>query len=107
MDHNTSRRRFLTNLAAAGALVPLMRVSGAYAAGLPHLSPSDANAKALHYTEDASKLTPKIDPIFKTGSDCGNCLFYKGGTAEWGACDIFPGKDVHIKGWCQSHAPKA
>ncbi len=107
MDHNTSRRRFLTNLAAAGALVPLMRMGGANAAGLPHLSPSDPTAKALHYTEDASTLTTKAEPIFKPGSHCGVCMLYQGGTSEWGGCGVFPGKDVHIKGWCESFSPKS
>lgn len=107
MDHNTSRRRFLANVAAAGALVPLMRIGGADAAALPHLSPSDPTAKALHYTSDASTIDPKKETLFKAGADCGNCALYQGGTAQWGACPIFPGKDVHTKGWCQSHAPKA
>ena len=106
MSHNTTRRQFLTRLAAAGALVPLMRVGGAQAADMPHLSPTDPTAKALHYTLDASKIDPKSEPLFKAGSDCGNCVLYQGGTAEWGGCGVFPGKAVHIKGWCQSHAPK-
>lgn len=106
MDHSTSRRRFLANMAAAGALVPLMRMGTAGAADLPHLSPSDAAAKTLHYYEDASSIDPSKEPMFKKGSHCAVCVLFQGGSADWGPCGVFPGKAVHRKGWCQSFAPK-
>ncbi|HEU0196569.1 MAG TPA: high-potential iron-sulfur protein [Nevskiaceae bacterium] len=99
-----ARRRFLTNLAAAGVAIPFLRVGFAGAAALPHLDPTAANAKALHYTDDFK--TELKNPAHKAGAHCGDCMFYKGGTAQWGGCAIFPQNDVHIDGWCMSWTKK-
>lgn len=106
MEHKISRRRFLAQLAAAGALVPLMRVGATEAAGLPHLKPSSSMAKAMHYTDNFKSLSPKTEPVYKPGSHCGICALYQGGTKTWGPCPVFPGHDVHIDGWCESFSPK-
>lgn len=105
-----ARRRFL-KLAAAGVVAAPIAITVlprlAMAEDLPHLdAASDATAKALHYTPDAT--TAKSDPAYKPGADCANCTFYQGKPGEeYGPCMLFPGKSVHSKGWCSSHNQKA
>jgi hypothetical protein len=103
------RRRFFVG---AGAALGAAAIVGALprtalAADLPHLSPSDPTATALNYTEDASKVDKAKAPTFVAGSACANCNFYQGAAAPWGACALFPGKDVSAKGWCAGYAKKA
>ncbi len=105
-----SRRRFLKIAAGTATVAAVAGVTGlfprsAMAADLPHLKLDDPMAKALHYTNDASSSD---NPKHKKGDDCANCKFYHGAKGqEWGPCDLFPGKAVHEKGWCVSHAPAA
>jgi hypothetical protein len=99
----TSRRRFLSHVLIAAAAAPLAGgfAGPAFSAPLPKLPLTNAQAKALHYTEDASKAT---DAAHKPGSICGNCQFFTAGT---GACALFPGFSVATKGWCSAWAKKA
>lgn len=103
------RRRFFvgagTAIGAAAIISALPR--SARADDLPHLATTDATAQALNYTEDASKVDKAKAPTFVAGSDCANCNFYQGGSAQWGPCALFPGKAVHAKGWCAGYAKKA
>jgi|SRR5579883_887139 hypothetical protein len=110
-DRNDSRplnpaRRHFCGLAggvvgAAALLGALPR--GARADELPHLTLDDPTAKALNYTEDASKApAPHQD-----GQNCANCNFFHGGASGYGPCDLFPGKAVNAKGWCSGYAKKA
>ncbi len=107
-----SRRSVLTLMAAAGAAAFGLRagLSPVQAAGkeLPHLTDADPTAKALGYTEDASKVDKTKFPSYKPGAMCGNCNFFQGQAGEaYGPCQIFAGKSVNTKGWCASHTPKA
>jgi len=95
----TSRRRFLSTVLVAAAALPLAGRS--IAAPLPKLPLTNAQAKSLHYTEDAGKAT---DPAHKPGSMCSNCQFF---TASTGACALFAGFQVAPKGWCSAWAKKA
>ncbi|MEP6484625.1 MAG: high-potential iron-sulfur protein [Rudaea sp.] len=101
---NDSRRRFFGVAGGAlGAMVlagPLAR--SAYAADLPHLETTDPTAQALKYTEDATKAGPP----HQEGQTCASCNFFGGGTG-YAPCQIFPGKAVNAKGWCQGYAKKA
>lgn len=103
-----TRRRFLKLIAASAATAPIVALvlpRIGLAADLPHVGTDDPTAKALHYTEDAD--TAKDQPTFKPGSRCANCQFYQGAAgSEYGPCTIFPGKDVHSKGWCASWSKK-
>jgi High potential iron-sulfur protein len=100
-----SRRHLLQRLAAIGvpaAAAALARAPQVRAAELPLLSPGAPEAKAVHYTEDASqdKRAPK-------GASCANCALYQGATGSaQGPCQLFPGRDVKAKGWCSSWAPQ-
>ena len=98
----TSRRQFLARSLSLVVAAPLLaRAGGAFAAPLPKLPPSNPQAKALHYAEDASKVT---DPAHKAGSVCLNCQFF---TAGSNACALFAGFQVAPKGWCSAWAKKA
>ncbi|MGH8041244.1 MAG: high-potential iron-sulfur protein [Rudaea sp.] len=104
-DTNTSRRRFfaLAGSAIGAAALASALPRNARAADLPHLSPSDPTAQALHYTEDNTKAPAP----HKAGEACNNCNFFQGGNAAYGPCQLFPGKDVHRDGWCAGYAKKA
>lgn len=101
---NPSRRRFLALAALTTAALPLaaLRLFGdAEAAELPMLPLDNAQAKALAYTDDATKTK---HAIFKPGSDCSNCRFF---TASTGACSLFAGFRVAPKGWCMAWSKQA
>ena len=101
-DHAGSRRKFLARAFAFAAAAPLLGASArAFAAPLPKLPPTNAQAKALHYTEDGGK---SADPTHKPGSACANCQFF---TPATGACALFAGFQVAPKGWCAAWAKKA
>jgi hypothetical protein len=102
MPRDTSRRRFLRHVLAAAAAVPLLGATArSFAAPLPKLPPGNPQAKALHYTEDASKTA---DPARKPGANCATCQFF---TPATGACALFAGFSVSSKGWCSAWAKKA
>ena len=101
----SSRRRFLKLTGGAVAAVAFLSALPRRAiAALPHLSiTNDASAKALHYVEDNTKA---VAP-HKTGQECSNCQHFQGKPGDtYGPCAIFPGFDVHNKGWCQGYAAK-
>ena len=100
-----SRRQFLHGLALAAGGIPMLRAVDAGAAATPHLSPDDATAKSLGYTEDASKVS---DPAFKAGSKCKGCAQYQAAQESGGyaPCTIFQGKSVNANGWCKAFVAK-
>ena len=62
--------------------------------------------------DDAQHDASKDDPASRANSaevqNCANCALIQGDDgAEWRPCQIFPGKAVAAKGWCQVWAPKA
>lgn len=97
-----SRRRFLVRAALAAAALPLAGhlIPAAHAADLSRLPLDNPQAKALSYTEQASKTK---HPSYKPGSVCANCQFF---TAATGACVLFAGFSVSPKGWCSAWAKK-
>ncbi|MDR3415495.1 MAG: high-potential iron-sulfur protein [Nevskia sp.] len=106
---SSDRRRFLSRVALGVAALPLLRMAPAQAADLPHLSPDDPTAKALGYTNDASKIDAKKETAFKAGSQCSKCALFQPATAsgDWAGCGAFPGKAVNKNGWCRAFAAKA
>ena len=97
-----ARRRFLLRSAAVTAALPLLALMPhhALAADLPPLPMTNAQAKALHYIEDATKTDQKTR---KPESFCDNCQFH---IAATNGCSIFPGFSVAPKGWCSAWALK-
>ena len=107
--HDSSRRRFLAQaVAAAVATLALDAVAGQAAppaANLPKLPLDNPQAKALAYTENAATVK---NPVFKPGSRCDNCNFYKGAKGQaYGPCQMFPQHSVAAPGWCSAWAKKA
>src|SRR5262249_40666001 len=99
-----TRRRFLVCIStAAGAAVLGMLARSARADDVPHVAADDQNAKALSYTEEASKAGPP----HLAGQQCANCTFFSGGSAAYGPCPLFPGKSVNSKGWCTAYAKRS
>jgi hypothetical protein len=104
---SSDRRRFLSRLALGAAALPLLGLTQAKA-DLPHLSPDDPAAKALSYTNDASKIDAKTQTTYKAGSHCASCaLFTAPASGDWGGCGAFAGKAVNKNGWCMAYSPKA
>ena len=103
------RRGLLTCLVLGSVCVLLPRGAPAQAAELPHLDPADPVAKALAYTESASKVDAKAEPLFKAGRHCGNCKLFQAAQAkgDYAPCLIFPGKSVNTNGWCRAWVAKA
>ncbi len=104
-DPRISRRRFLVHAAVAATAVPLlarMSFSPAQADALKKLTLDNAQAKALHYTENATSAAK--DPAFKPASNCAGCQLF---TAATGACALFAGFSVNPKGWCSAWTKKA
>jgi len=102
---DNSRRRFF---ATAGGALGAVAIAGtlsrfANAADLPHLTLDDPAAKALNYTEDATKAPAP----HQAGQACSNCNFYSGGATGYGPCQLFVGKAVAAAGWCAGYAKKA
>jgi hypothetical protein len=101
---NPSRRELLRRVLPGLALAPLIALPlpRAFAAEAPLLSVSDPAAKAVKYTEDASKAKG-VPP----GNTCASCALYQGkSSSTQGPCQIFPGKQVKAAGWCSSWAPQ-
>ncbi|MBR8066094.1 high-potential iron-sulfur protein [Burkholderia ambifaria] len=101
-----SRRRFITaTTVLASALAVGRRAAAADAVAVQE---SDANAQALGYKTDASRVDRKKFPKFQPGEACANCQFYQGkADAAMAPCAIFGGKQVNAKGWCSAYAKKA
>lgn len=107
MEHEAaSRRRFLGLLGgvAGSALLAGLLPRIARAADLPHVTDANPTAKALHYTEDATKAPAP----HKAGQACANCKFYSGAAGQaYGPCSLYPGQSVAAKGWCAGYSAKA
>lgn len=112
---DNSRRRFLGKVLIGAAAIPMGKAllqNPAYAAGnqaagnMPKLDPNDPQAKALNYTHDAK--TVKNPARTADNQICASCMHYTADAkAEWGPCNLFPGKLVAGKGWCSAWAAKA
>ncbi len=103
MNKNSpGRRKFIRNVVLAAVAAPLLQrqLSNPVQAAPPRLPTTNAQAKALGYVEDATKVTAAN---FKPGSDCANCQFF---TTANETCSIFPGFTVEPKGWCTAWAAR-
>ncbi|MBR8133034.1 high-potential iron-sulfur protein [Burkholderia ambifaria] len=100
-----SRRRFITTTTVLASALAVGRRAAADAVAVQE---SDANAQALGYKTDASRVDRKKFPKFQPGEACANCQFYQGkADAAMAPCAIFGGKQVNGKGWCSAYAKKA
>ena len=71
------------------------------------LSETDAQAAALGYKADATKVDKAKQPKYAAGQACSGCALFQGAaTAAAGGCPLFAGKQVAGKGWCSAWAKK-
>ena len=69
---------------------------------------TDANAQALGYETDASKVDHAKYANYQAGQACASCQFFQGKAGDATApCTIFAGKQVNAKGWCSAYVKKA
>jgi len=101
-----ARRDFIHATLAVGAAVPLGAIPIVLKADNHRISEDDATAKAMGYKHDASQVDVAKYPrrAGDAGSQqfCHNCQLYEAGDDGWGACAIFPGKQVNADGWCNA-----
>jgi high potential iron-sulfur protein len=100
VSHSSSRRRLLKRLALAGSAATLVPMS-LRAADPPLISVEAAEAKAVKYVEDGSKVKEAM------GNRCDTCSLYQGADgSKQGGCQLFKGKGVTAAGWCTAWAPQ-
>ena len=102
-----ARREFLRRSILVGSALPLGAIPLVLRADNHRVSEDDPTAKAMGYLHDANQVdvAKYAKRAGEAGSKqfCHNCKLYQAGTGEgWGACAIFPGKEVNAKGWCNA-----
>ncbi len=103
--NGSNRRVFMMQVAAASGTALLAAKAQAQAA---MLNEKDAQAAALGYVADTTKVDAKKFPKHANTQLCSNCQVYAGKPADpAGPCAIFPGKLVAGKGWCSAYVKKA
>lgn len=100
----TNRREFVLNLSLGSSAL----LAGNVFAQAPMLAETDAQATALGYKADSTKVDAKKFPKHAPTQLCSNCALYQGKAADAaGGCPLFAGKQVAGKGWCSAYAKKA
>jgi hypothetical protein len=99
----TSRRQFL--MLGVGVSSSLVLSGTAFADPANTLSEADPAAKAVGYTEDASKVDKAKFPTYVAGQTCASCSLFQGkATDAYGGCTLFGAKQVAARGWCSSYS---
>jgi hypothetical protein len=100
----SNRREFIVQFGVAGTAL----AAGNVWAQANALAETDAQAAALGYKADSSKVDAKKFPKHVADQKCTNCALFQGKAADAsGGCPLFPGKSVAGKGWCSAWAKKA
>ena len=103
MTH-TTRRIFMLQIATTSAA---LAAGTALAQAGPALEEADAQATALGYKQDSTKVDAKKFPKHEATQKCSNCQLYQGKAADAaGGCPLFAGKQVKSNGWCSAWAKK-
>ncbi len=103
--NGSNRRVFMLQVAAASGTALMAAKAQAQAA---LVNEKDAQAAALGYVADTTKVDAKKFPKHAATQMCSNCQVYSGKPADpAGPCAIFPGKLVASKGWCSAYVKKA
>lgn len=100
----SNRRTFLLQLGLGSSIF----VADAAFADAPKVDEKDAQAIALGYNHDSSKVDKAKYPNHIAAQQCSNCQLFQGkaGNAA-GPCVLFAGKVVDAKGWCSAYSKKA
>jgi hypothetical protein len=100
----SNRRTFMIQVAAAGSVLAASQAARAQAA----LAETDAQAVALGYKADTTKVDAKKYPKHEAAQKCSTCQLYQGKAGDAaGGCPLFAGKQVSANGWCSAWAKKA
>ena len=101
-----TRRTFMMHVAVgSSALLATNVMAQAPAAKLDE---KDAQAVALAYAADTTKVDAKKYPKHTAEQKCSNCQLYTGKAKEpMGPCSLFAGKQVAANGWCSAWVKKA
>ena len=100
-----TRRVFMMHAVASGTL---LAGSQAMAQAAPKVDEKDAQAAALGYAADTTKVDQKKYPKHAAEQKCGTCQLYAGKPKEAGGpCPLFAGKQVSASGWCSAYVKKA
>lgn len=95
-----SRRNFMFQVVAAGAVIGSARVQAQSTATLDE---ADPQAVALGYKKDTTKVDAKKFPNHMASQTCANCQLYQGKAKDpAGPCSLFGGKQVAAGGWCSA-----
>ncbi len=106
-DQKLPRRALLKGALAGLAAIPVVAAVTRAEAAAPALDANDAQAKALGYVDDTSKVDAKANPTHKAEQKCANCVQFQGKATDAQApCMIFAGKLVNGNGWCKVYAKK-
>ena len=101
----TNRREFIARITVVGGIAMASNASFAQGAAVAE---TDANAVALGYKVDTTKVDKKKFPKHEAAQNCKNCALYQGKAADAaGGCPLFAGKQVAANGWCSAWAKKA
>jgi hypothetical protein len=100
------RRTFMLQAVAAGSALAGAQVL-AQTAGAT-LEESNAQAIAMGYKNDTTKVDQAKFPKHAAAQNCSTCQLFQGkGKDSLGGCPIFPGKQVSATGWCSAWVKKA
>ena len=93
------------------ATLPLAALPALLRADDHRLEEDAPTAKALGYRHDATTVDTEQfrRRAGEAGANqfCHNCVLYQAGSEEgWGACGVFPGKQVAAGGWCNAWAAR-
>jgi hypothetical protein len=99
----SNRRTFVIQTVVGASALTAALTAQAQAA----LAETDAQAVALGYKADASKVDKAKFPKYAAGQICTNCALFQGKASDAaGGCPLFAGKQVAGKGWCSAWAKK-
>ena len=99
----SSRRQFIIYSAAGAASLAIGGQANAQVA----LTEADPQAAALGYKADGATVDKAKFAKYQDGQNCANCMLYTSKSADAGTCNIFGGKMVSAKGWCNAWVKKA
>jgi hypothetical protein len=99
----SNRRTFVIQTVVGASALTAALTAQAQAA----LAETDAQAVALGYKADATKVDKAKFPKYAAGQVCTNCALFQGKASDAaGGCPLFAGKQVAGKGWCSAWAKK-
>ena len=99
----TNRREFVVQLGVGASAL----LAGGQVFAQAMVDEKDAQAAALGYKADTTKVDNKKFASHKPDQNCANCALFQGKAGDKaGGCPLFAGKKVAGTGWCSAWAKK-